>query len=53
MFADVIQVTSDVLKFQISAKLKSNKFFCLGRDCPYLVIERAEGQKEGVKVLQT
>ena len=45
--ADKIKKTEDVIKFQISAILKSKKFLCFGVDQPFLVIERAR------QVLQT
>lgn len=39
--ADKIKKTEDIIKYQISADLKSQKFLCFGKDDPYLVIERA------------
>jgi hypothetical protein len=33
--------SSDMIKFQIKAKLKSLKLLCIGENNPYLVIERA------------
>ena len=39
--ADKVKKTEDIIKFQISAHLKSQKFLCLGIDQPYLQIERA------------
>ncbi len=41
VFADSVRITSDVIKFQIQAKLHSKKFLCLGSDNPYLMVERA------------
>ena len=39
--ADKIRKTQDLIKFQISAVLKSKKFLCFGSDAPYLLIERS------------
>ena len=39
--ADRIRKTQDLIKFQISAILKSKKFLCFGSDAPYLLIERS------------
>ena len=44
--ADKVKKTQDLIKFQISAILKSKKFLCFGSDAPYLQIERAR-QNEG------
>ena len=39
--ADKIKKTEDIIKFQISAMLKSRRFLCFGNDAPYLTIERS------------
>lgn len=39
--ADKIKKTQDLIKFQISALLKSKKFLCFGSDAPYLLVERS------------
>ena len=39
--ADKIRKTQDLIKFQISAVLNSQKFMCFGHDSPYLLMERA------------
>ena len=36
--ADKIKKTEDIIKFQISAELKSRRFLCFGNDSPYLLI---------------
>ena len=53
--ADKIKKTDDILKFQISADLKSKKFLCFGNDAPYLLIERARQNdpSDMVKVFKT
>ena len=53
--ADKIRKTQDLIKFQISAVLKSKKFLCIGSDAPYLLIERARQNDDGdmVKVWKT
>jgi len=55
VFADSVTATEDVIKFQISAELKSLKILCFGNDNPYLMIERAKqnNHKEFVRTLQT
>ena len=40
--ADKIRKTQDLIKFQISADLRSQKFLCIGQDAPQVVIERAK-----------
>lgn len=41
IWADKIKSTADIIKFQISAELKSKRFLCFGTDNPYLQIDRA------------
>ena len=61
MRADKVKKTEDIIKFQISAELKSRKFLCFGNDAPYLLIERARqinsesepNSSEMVKVYKT
>ena len=55
MRADKVKKTDDIIKFQISALLKTKKFFCFGHDDPYLVIERGRLNETNdmVKVYKT
>ena len=55
IFADSVNATEDVIKFQICASLKTKKVLCFGTDNPYLLIERARvnNHKDYVRVLQT
>ena len=39
--ADSVKITSDVIKFEVAASLKSKKVLGFGSDNPYLMIERA------------
>lgn len=39
--ADKVKKTEDIIKFQISAALKTKRLLCFGHDAPYLLIERA------------
>ena len=54
--ADKVRKTDDIIKFQISAQLKSKKILCFGNDAPYLLIERARQNNsisDMVKVFKT
>ena len=55
IFADTVNATEEVFKFQAVAKLSTKKVLCFGQDCPYLLIERARQMKtkDYLKVLQT
>lgn len=55
IFADSVNASEDVIKFQVSAMLKSKKILCFGNDNPYLLVERARknNHHDFVRVLQT
>lgn len=53
--ADMVKKSEDIIKFQISAQIKSMKTLCFGNDDPFLLIERGKIDRPGewMKVFKT
>ena len=53
--ADTLKSKENIVKCQISGKLRSKKILCFGSDHPYLIIERSKSERflDFVQVLKT